>query len=78
MYSRCILTKQHGIRGGEPLENPWKWHFQDSKFPFEVFKNRKRIIYEIFIKEEDFTSPLVFEAKVALRNREQRYQIRWA
>ena len=80
MYSRCILTTQHGIRGGVhvPLENPWKWHFRDSKFPFEVFKNRKRIIYEIFIKEEDFTSPLVFEAKVALRNREQRYQIRWA
>ena len=78
MYSGCILTKQHGIRGEVPLENPWKWHFRDSKFAFEVFKNRKRIIYEIFTKEEDFTSPLVSEAKVALRNGEKRYQIRWA
>ena len=32
--SQCILTKQHGVHDGDtvPLENPWKWHFQDSKF----------------------------------------------
>ena len=29
----CILMKQHGVHGGKiPLENPWKWHFRDSKF----------------------------------------------
>ena len=29
----CILTKQHGVRDGKtPLENRWKWCFQDSKF----------------------------------------------
>ena len=76
--STALFPVLHSIRGRVPLKNPWKWHFRDSKFPFEVFKNTKRIIYEIFIKEEDFTSPLVFEAKVAVRNREKRYQIRWA
>ena len=76
--STALFPVLHSIRGRAPLENPWKWHFRDSKFPFEVFKNTERIIYEIFIKEEDFTSPLVFEAKVAVWNREKRYQIRWA